>query len=848
MNQLTRKSPTTFLFILSTLLFFSCDNYSSNNNPSKEKFSFNEGWTFIYNNENLPANVPGFIHLDLMDNNIIEDPFYRDNEQKVQWVAERNWIYQKTFNKTDIPDFDNVQLVFEGLDTYANIYINDELIKSEDSEFSVFNMFREWRYNFPDNLKDNDNVLKIEFFPPQEIDKKKAAKFDYKLPEERAFTRKAPYQSGWDWGPVLITSGIWKPVYLEAWNNFKINTFQVYTETLTADKAKLKLIADFQSDTIGIVDINIFVNDEKLSSKKENVSIGNNVIELYADIDNPKLWWPNGLGEQNLYDVKIKIENSENYDIAEQRIGLRTIELITDKDEIGSKFEFHVNGIPVFMKGANYIPSESFPVNRDKEYHRRLIEDCKNANFNMLRIWGGGIYEDDEFYELCDELGILIWQDFIFSCALYPGDKDFLNNVEVEAKEQVLRIRNHPCIALWCGNNEVKNGWEDWGWKNEYFPEQHQEISAAYDAVFHEILPMTVEKYDPQTAYHASSPLWGWGHDECCTEGDSHYWGVWWGEQDFEIWKEKTGRFMSEYGFQSYPDFNSVKKYTKEEDWNITSPVMRNHQKHGRGIEIITNYMDKYFGVPEKFEDYLYVSQLLQAYGVGEALKAHRISSPHCMGTLYWQINDCWPVASWSSIDYYGNKKALYYTAKNIFEKIIIVGEIKSDTLNVYLVSDMLEDVSGQLSIKAFLFNENPGNVQKVNGITAKKNTSTLVYQYPKLYIFTESIGKNLCFLLNFVSDDGSIDVNEIIYFDYFKNLIFPKANIDFTVQKTNDEYTISIKNDVLAVGVYISASVEGNFSDNYFTLIPNSEKTVIFTPEKNVEPIFKIKSYSDAF
>jgi beta-mannosidase len=833
----------TALFVLFGIVFFSCDNKK----PAKEIIFFNEAWEFVYDDKNFTANVPGCIHLDLMKHNIIEDPFYRDNEKEVQWVSERNWIYKKSFDKKDIPIADNVKLVFEGLDTYANVYINGELIKCEDSEFSAFNMFREWKYDFPENIKDTDNELLIEFFQPAEIDGKKAAQLDYQLPDERAFTRKAPYQSGWDWGPVLITSGIWKPVYFEAWNNIKINTFQVYTESVEDNKAILKLITELQSDLSERVDVNIFINDKKITSSKKNILEGNNVIEFFAEIENPKLWWPNGLGEQNMYEIKIMIGDSDYYDVAEQKIGIRTIELVTDKDEIGSKFEFHVNGIPVFMKGANYIPSESFPVNRSKESHYKLIEDCKNSNFNMLRIWGGGIYEDDEFYDSCDELGILIWQDFIFACALYPGDEEFQKNVEIEAKEQILRLRNHPCIALWCGNNEVKNGWEDWGWQNDYTPAQREEIYLAYETLFHKILAEAVKQYDPKISYHSSSPLWGWGHKECCTEGDSHYWGVWWGELPFEIWKEKTGRFMSEFGFQSYPDFSSVKKFTVEEDWNINSQVMRNHQKHGRGIEIITNYMEKYFGVPEKFEDYLYVSQLLQAYGVGDALETHRIRTPHCMGTLYWQINDCWPVASWSSIDYYGNKKALYYTAKNIFEEIILASEMQSDTLAVYLVSDLLEDINGQLVIEVVDFFGNVLRKDIVNYVTAASNTSSRVCYYPIRRDFTAKADE-LFVLLSFTGDNQDVKLTKVQYLTYPKNLKLPESEINLSIQKTKNGYTINVKSGVLSKNIYISSSENGEFSDNYFDLLPNSEKIITFTPENNIEPIFKIKSYSDAF
>ena len=841
LNRSARLLPV--FFFLCAIAFSSCND----KRYSTEKVLFNQNWEFIYDGNSFPASVPGCIHLDLMQNNIIEDPFFRDNEQKVQWVSDRKWIYKKSFDKSDIPSADNVLLVFEGLDTYANIYINGELIKKDNAEFSAFNMFREWRFNLPDNLKDSDNELMIEFLPSSEIDKQKAALLDYTLPDERVFTRKAPYQSGWDWGPRLITCGIWKSVYFETWNDLKINTFQVYTETLNKDNAIIKIIAELQSDISEEIDITLLINNKIAKSGKKEISKGNNIIGFYVQIDSPELWYPYGMGKQNLYDVKIKLESKNSYDVAEQKVGLRTIKLITDKDTIGSKFEFHVNGIPVFMKGANYIPSESFTVSRTREQHYKLIEDCKNANFNMLRVWGGGIYEDAEFYDACDELGILIWQDFMFACALYPGDKNFLENVEIEAKEQVLRLRNHACMALWCGNNEVKNGWEDWGWQSNYTAAQRDEIYAAYEAVFHQILPETIEKYDSEMPYHASSPLWGWGHRECCTEGDSHYWGVWWGEEPFEVWKDKTGRFMSEYGFQSYPEFSSVKRFTAEEDWNINSAVMKNHQKHDRGIEIIDNYMERYFSVPENFEDYLYVSQLLQAYGIGDALETHRIRMPHCMGTLYWQLNDCWPVASWSSIDYYGNKKALYYTAKNKFEEIILASEMQKDTLAIYLVSDLQNDISGQLNIEITDFYGNILKKDVINDVIANKNTSSKICDYPISKDFMAKADE-IFVLLSFSDTKNSIQATKVQYIAYPKYLKLPKPEIKFSVQKDKKTHIINLSSNVLAKDVFVSSSTNGEFSDNYFDLLPNCEKIIIFTTEKNEEPDIKIKSYLNAF
>ena len=354
------------------------------------------------------------------------------------------------------------------------------------------------------------------------------------------------------------------------------------------------------------------------------------------------------------------------------------VTLRQEQDSIGQSFTFYRNGKPIFVKGANWIPVHSFPVldSANRARYRHLLISAKEAHFNMIRVWGGGIYEPDYFYHLCDSLGIMVWQDFNFSCALYPSDSAFLNNVKAEAEEQVRRIAQHPCVVLWCGNNEVKNGWEDWGWQQQYqwTPEQIATLQHGIDTLFgiNGILANAVKQYDPlHRAYITSSPLFGWGHPECVTHGDSHYWGVWWGEQPFEMYKEKTGRFMSEYGFQSYPDYSTVCRYCPEDQRYIDSPVMKSHQKHGRGLEIIDSRS-------LSLEDFCYVSQLLQAWGTGYGIFQHLQQQPHCMGTLFWQLNDCWPVASWSSIDCYGNWKALHYRARDLYSDTVDINYWKS--------------------------------------------------------------------------------------------------------------------------------------------------------------------------
>ncbi|MDD2204578.1 MAG: glycoside hydrolase family 2 TIM barrel-domain containing protein [Bacteroidales bacterium] len=831
------------LLVICTLLSCTKKNAVEIVNLDKWEFSFDSTW--------YAANIPSCIHTDLLAHNLIEDPFYRSNEDSIQWISNSQWTYKTSFDKTTNNNI--INLVFDGIDTYAKIYLNGQMLKNCDDTTAVFttnNMFRKWSFDVSKQLKDIDNALIVVFYPSSDVDKQKASQLAYSLPDIRAFSRKAPYQSGWDWGPMLPTMGLWQPVYLESWSLFHITDIQTYQKALCDSVAEIEVVMQIQATDDITASFDYIVDSNTTVNTNKNLIRGLNTITQSFIITNPELWYPNGLGQQKLYTVEAVVKADNYIDKAKRRIGLRTIELVTDQDKAGSKFEFHVNGQPVFMKGCNYIPSESFTTRCTEENYRHLLQSCKDANMNMLRIWGGGIYENDIFYDICDELGLLVWQDFIFACALYPGDEAFLNNVSKEAEYQIKRLRNHPSIALWCGNNEVKNGWEDWGWQNDYSEEQRQEIENNYKQIFGKILPDAVSKYDNGRFYHESSPLWGWGHKECCTSGDSHYWGVWWGEQPFEVWSEKTGRFMSEYGFQSYPETSTIETFTLPEDRNIHSAVMKNHQKHGRGIEIINNYMNMYYGVPENFYDYLYTSQLVQSFGIGNALEIHRLKMPYCMGTLYWQLNDCWQVASWSSIDYYGNWKALHYTAKRKFGKMIVATEMHSDTAYIYLVSDLYEDIEGKLKIEAFDFNGKLQRQDIVNEIVAKQNTSSLVCIYPIRKDFMENAA-NIFINITFMAD-GAQGASKILYLTFPKNLDLPDGKPAIEVKKYGNEYNIKLSTNVLLKDVYISTkpNTAGIYSDNYFDMLPNSNKEIKFTPKEEVSEAFEfiIKTYNNAF
>lgn len=539
------------------------------------------GWVFKEPGKDkwLPATVPGTVHTDLMKQKLIPDPFYRDNEAKVQWVSKLDWDYRTQFN-VDARQLsaNNLELVFEGLDTYADIWLNDRLILHTD------NMFRTWQVDVKPWLKAGKNQLLIRFYSAERItDSLANAQLPLVLPSEnnRHYSRKAQYHFGWDWGPKLVTCGIWRKITLRGWDD---------------------------------------IREEDISWKK----------------------------------------------------GLKKVELVQEPDSAGSTFYFRINGQPVFMKGANWIPADVFLPRIGKARYRQLLVAAKEANFNMLRVWGGGIYEDDAFYDLCDSLGIMVWQDFMFAGAMYPsGDAHFLENVKQEAIDNIKRLRRHPCIVAWCGNNEIDEAWNNWGWQDQFhLSQQYAEVLwGDYKKLFRELLPQLVADYDGMRPYISTSPKNGWGRKESMTDGDSHYWGVWWGLEPVVRYKEKIPRFMSEYGMQAMPNWETIKMFSLPADWDTASVVMKVHQKHPTGYKTLAAYLEQNDDHPATFKAFAEATQQLQAKALTTAITAHMDAAPYCMGTLFWQFNDCWPVSSWSVVDYYGRKKKGYYAVKRLYAR-----------------------------------------------------------------------------------------------------------------------------------------------------------------------------------
>ena len=796
---------------------------------SVEWVSLDEGWEFRQEGQDpwRPATVPGAVHTDLLDLDLIEDPFWRDNESRLQWIEEKDWHYRSVFHlPAEMQRAEHVELVFEGLDTYAEVRLNDVAILEAD------NMFRRWEVEVGDVVRPGENRLDVIFRSPVASATPALEAHEIALPVDneptRPFARKAAYHYGWDWGPRFATVGIWRSVKLRAWSGFRIAEMQVAQRSLTDEGAELTVTLEVASRGVERATVEITSPDGSFepATLQRDLRPGIDAVEVDLVIPDPERWWPNGLGAQRLYDVHARLSSAGSEDTADRRVGLRTVEVVTRPDSIGESFHVEVNGAPVFMKGANYVPADHFTPRSDGARYRRLFEAVAAAHMNMLRVWGGGIYESDLFYDLADEFGILIWQDFMFANAMVPANEAFLASVAAEARDQVRRLRHHPSLALWCGNNEIDEAWHNWGWSKPYTPEQAETIWSAYEQVFHRILPQAVAENDPGRFYWPSSPSIGWGREESLDRGDSHYWGVWHGREPFEILQQKLPRFASEFGFQAYPSLATVQAFTAPEDRDLDSPVMASHQKHGAGLEIVREYMARWYRRPKDFPSFLYVSQLLQAEGMALVFEAQRRAMPRTMGTLYWQLNDTWPVASWSSLDYYGRWKALHYAARASFAPVLVSPFVRDGTLEVHVVSDRQEPFSARLELRLLGF-DGVEQWSKTAAVTVEANGAALALLEPVESVLGGGDPTRVVLQARLVEGDTTVAEN-LLYFVRPKDLELPPVKVSTRFERDGDVGRLRLSSEVLAKSVHLTIpGVEAFFADNFFDLLPGVERIV---------------------
>jgi beta-mannosidase len=645
----------------------------------------------------MPAIVPGTVHTDLLANKKIPDPFFGNNESKLLWISQVNWEYKCDFVVTSQQlNTADLALIFTGLDTRADVFLNGKKVLEAN------NMFREWSIPLRNKLRKGTNTVKVLFYSPLNTADGLAAQSPLKYPSDnnRNYLRKAQYHFGWDFAPKLPTSGIWKKVYLGAHRS--ANTFPHSNGNADLGLIESAIIQSQKKDSC-IIRTQLYIkqsgnyqlavkHDTSYNGRTKPYSyLSSNQIEVNASgcyefffkVPLPataiKTWLPGKINQPAtplcLFLVKEEagkeqLLNQTTYCLPYYR---NTVQLQQQTDSIGKSFLFTVNGEPYFIKGANWVPADVFLPRVTAEKYRQLLIMAKEANINLLRVWGGGIYENDIFYDLCDSLGILVWQDFAFAGAMYPADSNFLENVQQEIKEQLLRLQKHPSLVVWCGNNEIDEAWHNWGWQRQY--QFSMADSAAiwkdYVQLFKKSIPALVQQYSGKT-YINTSPQIGWGRKESLTHADCHYWGVWWGLEAIDTYTQKIPRFMSEYGMQAMPNLSSLQQFITPADRKDTGTlVMRAHQKHPTGFQNLAFYLKQenlHSTEPFNLETYIMATQELQSRALETAIKTHTQAQPRCMGTLFWQFNDCWPGISWSVVDYYGSPKKAYFTIQKNYK------------------------------------------------------------------------------------------------------------------------------------------------------------------------------------
>lgn len=769
------------------------------------------------------ATVPGCNYSDLIDNGVIADPFIGVNEKSAEWVSERDWEYSKKFvlNEEDLK-CDRAYLKFDYLDTIAEIVLNGKVIKNTD------NCHIGYRIDVKNELVADENELKITFRSPVNyvLEKQKIEQCPINSNGLTgiAHIRKPQCHFGWDWGPNLPVSGITGNVELEFRTGAEIGDIKITQEHINKDSGtEVRVLVEVNSDYTEGREYALeaaLISPDGSETVTKAAAEGKNNFEF--TVTDPKLWEINGATdrkEQPLYTVEARLTDGEAVtDRKIQKIGLRTLKLDRSADSYGENFRFFVNGNPVFAKGANWIPADSLPSRVTNEVIDEYIKIALDSSFNMIRIWGGGYYGSDYFYEQCDRFGILVWQDFMFACQAYPFfDDNFTANVLDEVEYNVKRLRNHPSLCVWCGNNEIEAMSTAWALKVKY-----REWTEKF---FYHILPEALKKYDDVTPFIPGSPtgrgyMDGHGSDDC---GDTHLWAVWHGLQTLDYYRTRNTRFCSEFGFESLPDMKTVKKFAPDGEYSLDNDIFKAHQKCASGNDKMRYYIADNFRLPERFEDYVYLSQICQSVCVGDATEHWRRNAGRCNGSLYWQFNDCWPVCSWAGTDYYRRYKAVQYDARKFFKPFTVSLEDGKESLKVFILNDKITPSSGKLTLRLVRF-DGKELLSEALDVSADKNESKCVREY-KLDMFGRKNLKNAVFVAELT--DGEEKTVRTVLFNKERKLKLGAPNIDIDVKIDSDTAYYTIKSDGYVRKLALYSEENAPFSDNYFDLLPNEAVTV---------------------
>ncbi|MCZ7603940.1 MAG: hypothetical protein M5R37_13840 [Melioribacteraceae bacterium] len=806
----------------------------------RNKINLNQNWKFSISEksrgmEYIPAGliehgtwfnaiVPGTIHTDLLNNKLIDDPYYADNETKLNWIAEQDWIYKTEFS-IDTEKNINYYLVLNGIDTIADVYLNENKI------LSCSNMFVKYEKKLNKYLSKEKNELKIYFYSPVKYAESKEANYG-RLPVElnsyRAYIRKAQYSFGWDWGPSFPTSGIWRDVYIEKRTSAKIESIRFDTIKITPSKAKVKISVYIKCEANQKHKLLLTLAGESKEIKVNDSGI----YEIKLSIKNPRLWFPNGEGEPYLYELDLSLLNKQGAEIdhCKKKAGIRTIELIK-RERKENTFKLRINGRDIFAKGVNWIPADSFLPRVDNDKYKQLLTLARDANMNIVRVWGGGVYESDYFYELCDELGLLVWQDFMFACGSYPEQKEFVNNVKEEVEQNVKRLQHHPSIALWCGNNE-----NEWIWFQKYSPD-YKEMPGY--KIYHKIIPDILKDFDAQRPYHPSSPF---GDDEdpnSFNSGNTHQWKIWSMWVDYTQVVNDKSLFVTEFGFQGPANKDTLEKVVPKENRKTHDRIFEFHNKQVEGPERIWRFLSAHLPVLENWDDYLYLSQLNQGFALKTCLE-HWRTNGKTNGALIWQINDSWPVTSWSIIDYNLKPKLAYHFVKNIFSPQLIYFSEKNEIIKVKLQNQSNDEFKGEYrltvvdTLSGKIIGEQNGKVKMKGGRTDSINEF-------KKSNFLNSNKVIIARLYN--TSDKLISIN---YYHHkpWKHYQTAESNISLKLIEEENKKKIIASSDKPSYFVDLYANgVE--FSNRGFTILPNEEIIIDIMNIKKLFDFNDIKIFS---
>lgn len=808
-------------------------------------------------NDWISATVPGCVHTDLLEAKRIPDPFYRDNEKQIQWISETTWTYRRSFHVTaDLLHRKHQLLRCEGLDTLATVIVNGNEVGKTD------NMFRTWEFDIKSLLRPGENTIEVRFDPVLSLIRAKEE--EKHLPTWQypgaAYVRKMPCNFGWDWGPTVITCGIWRPISLVAFDTSRLDDMRILQDHTKTDKVTLTLEA-FATTADGLkAKFTVTTPSGKTMQPVEGpLNAGKAAAEV--TVSNPQLWWPAGMGGQPLYSVKTELLDASGklLDSMSKRIGLRTIQVVEGTD--AAPMHLVANGIPFFSKGANWIPADAFPTRSTTAQLRRWMEDAAAANMNTLRFWGGGYYEDEALFDACDELGICVWMDFKFACSTYPSfDPAFLANVKQEAVEQVRRLRHHASIGLWCGNNEIMyfRGGEEWQWipKDQIGQQEDKrgKMSAPdYNLLFKETLGGVMASEAPQTAYVTGSP----------DGGDVHFWKVWHGGEPFESYRKVHG-FVSEFGFQAFPVPATAASFTAPEDrTDVYSPMFKHHQRSNRcsvdskddgqiGTDKIMNIVRMNFREPKDFESTLWLSQINQACGIEFAAEGWRREMPKSMGCIYWQYNDNWPCTSWSSVDYFGRWKALHYRARHFYSPVLVSGDFQAadNKLAIWLTNDEMKPVSAKLTWRVTNLAGKELLADRKN-VSVKARCSAQVDEVELARLVRKHGAQNLLVWLSLRRGGRSLSKN-LVLLAKPKDIALQDPKLKAEVSGSGTDYTVTVSAKRPALWVWLDVpGSKVRFSDNFLPVAPGTP--VSFTlkldrplSKRNLIASLKIQSLFD--